>query len=128
MPVPLSAQLADVVADPGLLLLGVMAKQAPVVFKQSCLTPKLGGELPVAFSVEDVVSEEDGSHARAVLQAPLWLRSGSPWVCSRAVFQGSQKRWVLVLVFLLVGGREEEQFAFLLQDQLQASFLQASSL
>lgn len=54
MPLPLSAgepaQLADVVADPRLLLLGVTAKQAPVVFKQSCLTPKLGGELPVAFS------------------------------------------------------------------------------
>lgn len=67
MPVPLSAgepaQLADVVADPRLLLLGVTAKQAPVVFRQSCLTLKLGGELPVAFSVGDVVSAEDGSHA-----------------------------------------------------------------
>lgn len=57
------AQLADVVADPRLLLLGVVAKQAPVVSKQSCLTPKLGGELPVAFSVEEVVSDADGSHA-----------------------------------------------------------------
>ena len=66
--------------------------------------------------------------ARAVLQVLVWLRSRSPWVCSRAVFQGSQKHWAFVLVFLLVGGREEEQFAFLLQDQLQASFLRASCL
>lgn len=46
----LRAQLADVVPDPGLLLLSLTAKQAPVVLKQSCLTPKLGGELPAAFS------------------------------------------------------------------------------
>lgn len=66
--------------------------------------------------------------ARAVLQVLIWLHCRSPWVCSRAVFQGSQKYWVFTLVFLLVRGREEEQFAFLLQDQLQASFLQASRL
>lgn len=125
------AQLADVGADPGLLLLGVTAKQAAVVSEQSCAAPKLGGELPVAFSVEDVVSDQDGSQA---LGCSSWA-AGSPlpalWVSmglSRAVFQGSHKHWVFVLVFLLVGGREEEQFAFLLQDQLQVSFLQASRL
>lgn len=93
-------------ADPGLPLLGVTAKQVPVVFEAKLrLTPKLSGELPVAFSVEDVVSDEDGTQARAVLQALLCLHLRSPWVCSRAVFQGSQKHWVLVLIFS-AGGRK----------------------
>lgn len=76
------AQLADVAADPGPPLLGVMAQQAPVVSEQSCLTPKLGGELSGALSAGDAVRDEDGSQAGAVLQPLLWLRSGSPWGCS----------------------------------------------